>query len=184
MTLFDNIPDLFADIAAKVDEALFSRDVDPFHVYFDYGHYAEVTRNLTNKDGGVTTKNKKYPLIWLVMDFVERRGELNFPVQLPDLHILIATKTDVDSTTPKRIASNFKPRLYPIYRELLYQMGQSGYFTVTEPETIPHEKIDRPFWGGQDVNGANGVANLFNDHIDAIQVRKIKLFVNEQICLT
>lgn len=177
------IPDLFKDIAAKVNEELSTRATDPFPVYFDYGHYNEVTRNLTSKDGSVSQKHKKYPLIWLVMDFVEKAGDTTEYCELPDLQILIATVTKPAITTPERIEQSFKPRLYPVYSELMNQIEQSGYFSVSQAEAIPHERILRPYWGGQDTNG-NGTANLFNDFIDAIQIRKLKLVVNESVCDT
>jgi hypothetical protein len=175
------IPDLFKAVAAKVNEALSTRATDPFTVYFDYGHYNEVTRNLTSKDGSVSQKGKKYPLIWLVMDFVEKVGATTDYCELPDLQILIATVTTPAITAAQRIEKTFKPRLYPIYSELMDQIEQSGYFSVGDAEAIPHERILRPYWGGQDGFG-NGTANLFNDFIDAIQIRKLKLNVNESVC--
>lgn len=175
------IPDLFKEIAARVNTVLSTRVNDPFKVFFDYGHYNEVTRNLTSKDGSVSQKDKKYPLIWLVMDFVEKAGETTDYCELPDLQILIATVTNPAINTPERIEKSFKPRLYPVYVELMNQIEQSGYFSVSDPEAIPHERILRPYWGGQDGFG-NGTQNLFNDFIDAIQIRKLKLNVNESVC--
>jgi hypothetical protein len=61
------------------------------------------------------------------------------------------------------------------------QIAGSGYFTISEAEAIPHERILRPYWGGQDSYG-NGTANLFNDFIDAIQIRKLRLVVNDMVC--
>lgn len=175
------IPYLFRDIAEKVNVELFSRAEDPFNVYFDFGHYVNVTRNLTMKDGSISHKNKKYPLIWLVMDFVEsfKFDEYGY-CELPDLQILIAMATQPTLTDSERYEKSFIPRLLPIYEELKNQMELSGYFELSGP-FFTHEKIDRPYWGGQDTNG-NGQANLFNDFIDAVQLRKIKLKVNEEAC--
>lgn len=175
------IPYLFRDIVAKVNAELSSRTTDPFNVYYDFGHYAEVTKNLTQKDRSTSQRDKKYPLIWLVMDFVERFTADEFGYcELPELQILIATVTTPKLSTAERIEKTYVPRLYPIYEELKNQMELSGYFDMSGP-FFPHEKIDRPYWGGQDANG-NGQANLFNDFIDAIQLRKIKLKVNEEVC--
>lgn len=177
------IPDLFKVVAAKVNDVLSTRATDPFPVYFDYGHYTEVTRNLTNKDGSISQKEKKYPLIWLVMDFVEKAGDITAYCELPDLQILITTVTTPEITAAQRIEKTFKPRLIPVYSELMEQIEQSGYFSVSDSEAIPHERILRPYWGGQDGFG-NGNTNLFNDFIDAIQIRKLKLVVNESVCDT
>lgn len=180
-----SITDLFKDVAEKVNAVLSTRATDPFPVFFDYGYKNEVTRNLTHKDAGITTKDKKYPLIWLVMAFKERYvDDKDYYCELPDISIIIATITRNDSTSAQRIEANFVPRLYPIYTELLNQIAASGYFTVLSPESIPHEKIDRPYWGGEEETARTmtGSANLFNDFIDAIQIRGLNLFVNESVC--
>jgi hypothetical protein len=174
------IVDLFKNVSDLVNAKLAERETDPFVSYFSYGHYAEVTKNLTQADRGVTTKGKKYPLIWLVMDFVERKGAAgkDYYAELPDLQILIATGSDAKSDTPQRYEQKFKTVLYPVYGALLEAICDSSYFTAVAPDDIPHEKIDRPYWGGQDTQN-NGAANLFNDFIDAIQIRKLQLFVNQ-----
>ena len=167
------IPDLFSTIVKKVATAI------GYPVYFDYGHYNEVTRNLTQKDRSISQRDKKYPLIWLVMDYIEEFGELDYEYcRLPDLQFIIAVPTSAAKTTSDRITDNFKTILYPIYVEFKNQIQQSGYFNNADP--LKHEKIDRPYWGGQDTLG-NGQANLFNDFIDAIQLRRVVLNVNE-IC--
>lgn len=178
------IPEIFKSIVERVNEVLSTRDNDPFPVFYDFGHYAEVVKNLTTKDGSISNKNRKYPLVWLVMDFVEQYNTLSDGYcVLPDLQILITTVTTPDITTAQRIEKTFKPRLYPIYSELLEQISASGYFQVMSPDSIPHEKIDRPYWGlTAGVGGYNNTANLFNDFIDAIQIRKLRLTVNEEVC--
>lgn len=168
------IPGLFEQIVAKVQARLSTP------VFFDYGHYVEVTRNLTQKDASITQRDKKYPLIWMVMDFVERYGDINYDYcQLPDLQFIIAVPTTAAMTTRDRIDKNFKPVLYPIYDAFKEEILESGMFSNADP--LDHEKIDRPYWGGQD-NMGNGTVNLFNDFIDAIQIRRLKLNVNE-ICI-
>lgn len=177
-----HIPDLFKGIAAKVDEAMFARAENPFHVYFDYGHYVEVSKNLTSKDLSVSQKNKKYPLIWLVMDFEENFNGLEDAFcELPALQVFIAVPSEADLSTEARMQKNFFPFLYPIYQSFLEQIALSGYFDVVDPADIIHRRILRPYWGGQDSNG-NGTANLFNDMIDAIQIRNLNLKVNTAIC--
>lgn len=179
-----HIPDLFQTIVGKVNAVFSTRVIDPFPVFFDYGHYVEVTRNLTQKDASISQKDKKYPLIWLVMDFDEDFGSIDDGYcDLPALQILITVPTQPAITTPERVEKNFRPRLYPIYDELINQIFQSGLFQVINPENIKHRRTLRPYWGGQDSQG-NGTANLFNDFIDAIQIRNLQLKVNESVCDT
>ena len=171
-----NIPALFEAVAGKVSAKLNARAQDPFPVYFDYGHYNEVTARLLDKGKSISQKTKRFPLIWLVMDFREIYPvDMDYYCELPEVQIIIATPTKQNSTTPQRMQENFAPRLYPVYQEWKKQMANSGFFHDLDADAIPHEKVDRPFWGGQEQS--NG-ANLFNEFIDAIQIRKLKLFVN------
>lgn len=173
-----NIPTLWAAIAARVDARLFARTTDPFHVWFDYGRYIEITRRLTEKEGGTTTASQKFPLIWLVIPFDEDYGKTDQVCELTNLQIIIATTTKLDSTTPGRFADNFVPRLFPIYEELINQIKISGFFSEIGYD-VPHKKINQPYWDGKD--GAQQ-ANMFNDVIDAIQLKNIRLTVNETTC--
>jgi len=172
-----NIPELFLPVAAVVNAKFSTRGEDPFSVFFDYGHYIEVTRNLIQKENSISQKDKKYPLIWLVMDFPERfdRQSIGY-CQLPRLDFIIAVPTEPELSTPERITKNFKPRLYPIYEAFMNAIVTSNIFYEQSLSELEYEKIDRPYWGGQDSNG-NGQANLFNDKIDAVQIRGLKLTV-------
>jgi hypothetical protein len=173
-----NIPALWASVAAKVDAKLFARTTDPFHVWFDYGRYIEITKRLTEKQQGTTEALKRFPLIWLVIPYDETYGETDQVCELTNLQIIIATQTKIDSTTPQRMADNFIPRLFPIYEELIKQIKLSGYFSEIG-YNVPHIKTNQPYWDGKD--GAQQ-ANMFNDYIDAIQLKNIRLTVNETTC--
>lgn len=173
-----NIAALFNSLAEKVNAALSSRAENPFPVYYDFGRYVEVTRNLTSKDGGKESKNKKYPLIWLVVPYTVVDTWIEGPCEIKNLEIIIATATKQASTTPDRINENFIPFLYPIYDELRKQIDISGYFDDIDFNN-DFERIDQPYWDGKQ---GTSQANLFNDYIDAIQLRGIRLTVNEQTC--
>lgn len=170
------IPDLVASVVAKVDTYFSSRAGDPFPVYFDFGHYTEVTRNLTNKEGN-PQKPDKYPLVWLVMDMEENMGKLGVYADI-NMHLILAMDTEATLTMQERRDTRFLPRLYPIYARLLLELKQSKSFQASG--LIQHTKIDRPYWGGQDSYG-NGTGNLFNDNIDAIQIKNLKISV-KNIC--
>lgn len=175
------IPELFEKVAERVNAVTSSRSVDAFQTFFQYGHLAEVTRKLADLESSVNYKDKKYPLIWLVMDFVEKCGDFKDGYcQLPDIQILIATSTEPNLYTKDRITKTFKPRLIPVYREFINQLSSSGFFFDTHEDYVPHERILRPYWGVESASG--NTANIFNDYIDAIQIRKLSLKVNENVC--
>lgn len=148
-------------------------------VYFDYGHYREITNRLKGKDRQITDKGKKYPLIWLVMDFEEDfTGNLGFYCTA-SVQIIIACATKKESTTPLRIAENFNPLLIPVYNIFLNAIRASTMIqTIGDTEPL-HTRVLRPYWDGSD---ASGSGNLFDDFIDAIQLKNLKLKVKNKIC--
>lgn len=167
-----NIPALFQSVVTQV-----ATELDRA-VYFDYGKLKEVTRKLTQKDMGITTGNKKYPLIWLVMNYAETYGNQIGFCELADITIMICSLTQPQLTTQQRMAVNFVPTLYPIYDSFINQLEESGYFDHEALE-FEHTKIDCPFWNEDMLKGDY---DQFNDFIDAIQIRGMKLIVNESTC--
>lgn len=166
------IPDLVGEVVAKVATTMKQE------VYYDYGHYSEVVKNLDEKDKSITNK-AKYPLIWLVMDFEEgMNGKTGDYAEL-SLQLIIATDTSADFTMQERRDKSYLPILYPIYAELLNQF--SNHRSFNGAYNTPHTKIDRPYWGVQSGLG-NGTGNLFNDFIDAIQIKNFKVNVKRKIC--
>jgi hypothetical protein len=159
------IPDLMARVIEEMNETM------EFEVFYDFGRVSDIVQNLTEKDGSVSLKGRKYPLIWLVMDFEERYMtsvcELNLKMFIVDI-------TEATYNMEKRRDEVFLPILYPIYTGLLTALSQSTTFGRPSFDRIEHTKIDRPYWSGQD--------NVFNDHIDAIEINNLKLFVKRKLC--
>jgi len=178
-----NIPELFAAVVQRVNTRLY-RDGYSFYTYYDYGRYIEITRRLTQKQMGVVagaTGNNRFPLVWLVIPFDEFNGTpTEHYTRLRNMQIIIATQTRPDSTTPARMNDNFEPILYPIYRALLIEIANSGFFSDID-YGVQHTKTDQPYWGGGNTL-TSGDKNLFNDYIDAIQIRNLELTVNLQTC--
>jgi hypothetical protein len=156
-----NIPELFKTVVSEVSTTLDRA------VYFDYGKLKDVTRKLTQKDMGITTGNKKYPLIWLVMNYAEHYGNQDGFCELNSLTIMICNLTKPELTTQQRMIDNFIPNLYPIYDGFMSQLDDSGYFEPTGLAGVEHKKIDCPYWNEDMLKGD---LNQFNDHIDAIQI--------------
>lgn len=162
------IPDLVMEVVGNVAVAL-GRPV-----YFDYGRHPEVQKNLIKKDKSITQKNQKFPLVWLVMDFIEdRTSSKDVYCVLPNLSIWIITNTKEEYSMDERRDNTFVPVLYPIYDELLNQFRKSLSFERS-PLGIPHSKIDRAYWGADN-------KNMFSSYIDAIELANLKLSV-KNIC--
>jgi hypothetical protein len=172
-----DIPALFKTCADEVHQFFSTRTVDPFNVYFDYGHYDAVNKNLVQKEESITMKDK-YPLIWLVTPFsqtTDRRQD--YYCELSGLDILIMMGTNPDDSVAARTDKYFKTRLWPIRQEMKRQIADSGLFQVLSEDAIPfdYEKD----WHYQ--SGADGKDNLFNDYIDATQIKGLRLRVNDLV---
>jgi hypothetical protein len=177
------IVDEFADIVAKVSESMTEQlqIVKPSitGVHYLVGHYTEIQRRLIDKDGSRTEKYKKYPLIALFQDFVERRNpESGFYAECT-LQLIIAYYTESEDYTEDRYEKVFKPILYPIYKELMGQIEKNKNI-VENKDNASHEKIDRPHWGAPGKYGNEGY--IFTDALDAIELRNLKLSFDIKKC--
>lgn len=186
MTEVLNIPELFRNLVTRVDLKTFARAI-PFHTYFDYGRYLEIDKRLIQKGLSAAAKSKRFPLVWLVIPFTKSFPALG-DMQVRRMQIIICNVTKPNSTTPDRFNENFTNYLWPIYTELMNQISISGYFSNVG-ENFPHDLIEQPFWDGKETGqvgntnlGTNEAANMFNDYVDAIQLKNIQLDINLQTC--
>jgi hypothetical protein len=174
-----NIPGLFRTVVEKVNLTFSTRVENPFSVHFYYGVHDVVKRQLQSLDQSITMKDMKYPMIWLVtpIDQDEPVGK-DYAAELNDLTFLICTKSDATSSNDDRNTKFFEPYLRPIYHEFLKQIDSSYLFSTLSPNSIQHKVKEWPYHSGTGADGSSGKANLFDDFIDCIQIRRMKLQVN------
>ena len=170
-----DIPSIFRAVVARAAQIYGNP------IYFDYGHYREVTGNLNAKDMSETQQSMKYPIVWLVMDFEEDHGKRLDVYASIKPNVVIAVDTDPNYTMDERWDTSFKPKLYPIYGALLQAISESADFRMPPVASIEHTKIDRPYWGVRNAIG-DSERNYFNDHVDAIQLIGIELDIRRKIC--
>ncbi len=82
-------------------------------------------------------------------------------------------QTSQDYTSDERYTNSFRPVLYPLYDLFIKHVINSGFFLNASSSLTLHDKIDRVFWGKQGLYGVEG--NIFNDHIDAIEIQNLSL---------
>lgn len=166
------IIDLFKSITEKL-----KTDLNKPTLNFQHGHHREITSILTEMSKNPTNSAKKYPLIALFQDFEEvRKGDfINVKLQM-----IVATLTKNTLTAPERYTQSFRPELYPIYDALLDAIARSTYFDEATVKQIEHTKIDRLFWGRNGLYGSE--SNIFNDYIDCIEIKDLKLKVKLKNC--
>jgi hypothetical protein len=170
-----NIPAIFEELVSNVSVTL------QRPIYFFYGSRKELVAHLDMLDAGTTTKDKKYPLVWFVYPFTKRfhDGSQDY-CELPDLAIYICTGAKQSSSTKERMTESFIPTLYPIYEELMKEIDLTSKLHYYTSE-IEHDLIDWPFWG--EPEGRQEV-NPLNDIVDAVLIRNLKLFLNQDLCPT
>jgi hypothetical protein len=172
-----NIPGLFAQVVDRVNTTFYTRLADPFSVYFYHGAHDVVSKQLKSLDNSITMKDLKYPMIWLVTPIRENIPVgTEFACEISDVDILICMKSDSTSSGDERNTAYFEKYLRPIYEELKKQISNSYLFGVLSPNAIPHEAKEWPYHSGTEA--ASGKVNLFDDFIDCLQIRRMKLEIN------
>lgn len=167
--------DIFDEIATNVrEDANKPAALDTDEPFYMYGHPLEIINTLSKKDNHAVQKYNKYPLIALFQDFTETMGEHQAtPSAVQDMNLIIAVNTSPDYTAENRYDNTFKTVLYPLYDLLIKHIVKSKWFRNIDPGLVPHQKIDRLFWGRSGLYGNEG--NIFNDHIDAIEIQNLGL---------
>ena len=177
MTQKIDIPLLFQAVAAKVKTGFSTRTEDPFKVFFDWGHYDAVNKNLYSKSKAVHDKTR-YPLIWMVTPFDERSNpKQDYYCELSGLDFLFLMGTIGTDSMEKTTGKAFQPRLWPVVDAFKEAIADSGYFQVLSADAIPYDY--QKDWYFKSVGEGKG--NLFNDYIDAVQLKNVRLRVNEWI---
>ena len=137
--------------------------------YFIDGHLLDVANQLIEKDGSVApVKFKKYPLIVLEQDF--EMDKLDGPIARAPLNFAIVNWTKEEYNTKQRREFNFTPTLDPLYSEFIEALDNFlGVDILSENWGVTR----RYYWGSQFVD-----ANIFNDYLDAIEVKNIEIETN------
>lgn len=175
------LSDMMGNVVTAVDQALYQPGPTPPafpHVYYMHGHPAEIVARLQQKLKIDSEKLKRFPLIMLLHDFEILR---NSPTQYGTaaVNVIIAALTQPELNSEERYTKTFKPILYPIYNQLLHQLGRSTYFNNAQA-MVKHTQIDRLYWGRTGLYGNQ--ANMFNDYLDAIELRGLELTIKNQHC--
>ncbi len=173
----DEIGTVINAVSAQLLAELKAYDSRIEAVNYLYGHPLEIIETLKQRDESDGFRFKKYPLVALFQDFPEQHGEIGIDSEVT-LHLVIARATQPDYKASERYTENFKPVLYPIYFEFLRQLTLSGRFMTYGTSRISHTKIDRVFWG----RAFEGDANPFNDWLDCIEIKDLKLKINLKNC--
>jgi len=163
MIFVDIIGDIISEVRAEYDPAGGEKP------YYLYGHPLEIFNILSEKSQSESFKYKKYPLVALFQDFEESVNDNSIIVE--GITIVIMTETNPNYRAPNRYTNTFIPVLHPLY--LLFTKHLRRSKLVASDDKHEHTKIDRLYWGKEDIFGNSG--NIGNDALDAVVIQNLKL---------
>jgi len=127
--------------------------------YFQAGHPLELNEVLT--DLGKTKDKKKYPLVYLQEDVIEKENE-DKSTLLQGVKIFFLTYTQKTLRSKDRQVQKFEPLLIPLTNLFVKTLEIMGI--VYSLET----KINRKFWGTQ--TQYKNEKNILDDPIDGVEI--------------
>lgn len=152
------------------------------YINYQYGFVEELNETLTQFNLDPAKADKLFPLVWVQTPYSLRRGEGVFYGKTENLNIFVINACDINWKASERMANNYKPILYPIYRELMKQisyhpaLASSGNGTA-DVDNITHRKIDYFYWG-------ENQNNYLAYPVDVLQIGSIILKIsNNPNCL-
>jgi hypothetical protein len=168
------IVDQIGEVVERVNQGLYLLGFQHLPVYYMYGHPMEISSRLQELSNSPNNQHQKFPLIILFTDITISKDVPGF-YGSASLRMLIANMTDPNYISVERTENNFKPILHPIKNELINQI--SDYEGFTYRAELTYDETDMYYYGSQINN-----KNIFNDYIDAIELKNIKVNIKNKIC--
>jgi hypothetical protein len=150
------------------------REVGGWSPNFEHGNLNVIANSLAEKDRQAVKKDRKYPMIALI---VPPKG---IPEVISDglyhckVHIAICGLTKKEYTAEQRYSVVIDPILEPLYKLFLRKLRIAGKFTWSGDQSMPkHTKLVTPHWGAP-TDVQNG-KYYFNDPVDAIHLMDMEI---------
>lgn len=179
--IVDELEEVVATVSDKLLPSLQLIDPNIQAINYYADNILKIIETLQQKDGSDSYRYYKYPAVFLLQDFEEMIGAgLGISTTTKGLQLLIVTSTDPTYKRPERMDRNFKPILYPIWQQLIYQLFRSGKVMASSENQIMHTKRDCIFLGSLPF-GTN--KNTTNDFLDAIAITNLQLKFYNKKCL-
>ena len=166
---------LIEEIVTKVRLNYSEEQIVP---YFDFGVTLEVVNRLKEKTESSTHSDKKYPLIWhLINSAVNEIIDNNKtnPREVTNLTIIFCTETDENFTSRERYDNKIIPTLRPMYDLFMKYLKESK--KLKSVDNFKHDYSENLYWGREGLYGHEG--NIFDDRLDAIIIDNLNLRVVE-----
>lgn len=173
------IVDIIGDIVSRVSAVILAdlQTVDPNieNINYQFGPPLEIYETIAEMSQ--SEQGKKYPLVALFQPFNQKKGVATGMDSKVPLRLIIARwKNKGTLKAADAYETNFKPILYPVYAEFMYQLSIHGAIADTTWQKIPHGYKDWPYW---DNDGKNPLI----DEVDIIEISNLELNFKYNNCL-
>lgn len=142
-------------------------------INFQAGTLPEITDTLNSYGKSDTLRYQKMPVVCLITPFeVSQNGDFN----QARFTLFIACPTRSEWKRYERQTKTFEPVLNPIVKEVIRQIIASPACMSYEQD-VRYRVIEHDYWSKE----AN--ANVFNENVDAVEIRDITINLNKNNCL-
>lgn len=177
---------IIADIVQKMNDDLLVQfqqlDSNIQRINYQHGHPLEIIETLIQDTQSKTGRYAKYPLVFLVEDIEESRGGSvsNYRYAELDLTLYLIQQSKKEYKAAERYANVFEPYLLPMYASFLNNLAFSPHFEIPDVNAIEHKKINRLYWGREELGGNR--ANMLSDFVDAIEIKNLRIIQDRWYC--
>ena len=172
-----NVVDVIGRIVGKTSNAVEKRIGK--RVFYQYGNIVELDEILQSYSNSTKEfREQKYPAIFLLTDFRERRNSNPDYETEAFLQLLIVESSVKDYRTADRYEKVFNTVLHPIYEAFIKQLGNDSQILKQKYGLIPHDFINRSLISGFTLRTQSGATrNLFSDFVDAVEINNLNLII-------
>jgi hypothetical protein len=172
-----NVVDVIGEVVGKTSTAI--EKSAGKKVFYQYGHIIELDEILRSYSNSTKEfREQKYPAIFLLTDFLEKRDSRPDYETEAFLQLLIVAGSVKDYRTADRYREVFKPVLHPIYEAFIKQLEKDSRILKQKYGLIPHDFINRSLISGFQLRTQTGTTkNLFSDFIDAVEINNLNLII-------
>lgn len=142
---------------------------------YQYGYIQELDETLQQWEKDPAKFSLKFPLVWLAEPFIITRSGNSGLYGTTKADLFLINNTDKVWKASERMEYNYKPILYPIYRELLNQIAISEVLSNTGITDTPHTITKGYYWG-------ENQKSVLMDAVDCLKVGSTELLIKNNYC--
>lgn len=144
------------------------------YIFGDAGYVKDMLDDYSKAAG-----HDKFPLVALFTPVNEQRGVPGCAYKVR-VNMLLACSTTKDYSNEEREEMSFEKILRPIYRRIMYVIGNHGQIEVNYDGSIPHDYSENYSYGRYGAYTGNG--EKVSEPIDAINISSLEFKVKHTSC--